>query len=277
MRNFQINERHEFIKNTTYKDIINLYNFDKELRHLTFSAIEKIETAYRAAISNVMCKLENSHWFYNEKYFINNDEQKEILDLISREIKKKKKDKETNSEKNNYIMYAETFIAKYYDKYDSPDLPPFWMILETFSLGSLNRLYYSLKNEYKREITTYLGFTLDSTFVALYANWLQPLCMVRNFCAHHSRLFNRSFKIKTKQHKKISEFLDQPNNCYYYISMVINYYLKTISNDCSYENDIINLFKKYPNIDKTKLGFPESWTNYRITRIQKNKKQTITL
>lgn len=281
MRNFQITENHKFITNTTFSDIINLYNFDKELRHITFNSIEKIEIAYRAAISNIMCKLENSHWFYNAQYFISTDEQKDIIELISREIKKKKKEEKntTTSELENNkrkLKYAETFIAKYYEKYDSPELPPFWMVLETFSLGSLNRLYYSLKYQYKRLITDYLGFTVDASFVALHSNWLQPLCMVRNFCAHHSRLFNRTFKIKTKQHKKIAEFLNQKNNCYYYISIVINYYLKTISNDDSYENEIINLFKKYKNIDKTKLGFPDNWSNYTITRINtKNIKQHI--
>ena len=65
--------------------------------------------------------------------------------------------------------------------------------------------------------------------------------------------------------------LNQKNNCYYYISIVINYYLKTISNDDSYENEIINLFKKYKNIDKTKLGFPDNWSNYTITRINTKK------
>ena len=52
MRNFQINERHEFIKNTTYKDIINLYNFNKKLIHLTFITIKKIKTSYLSTISN---------------------------------------------------------------------------------------------------------------------------------------------------------------------------------------------------------------------------------
>lgn len=273
MRNFQFGESHQFYANTEFAEIIDLYNFDRDLRHITFKAIEQIEIVYRTAISNIMCKKFGSHWFYNESVFsaktiINEQgkvetQQEQIFKLIQSEIKKKKK-------KDN--EYAETFIRKYYDKYFEPQLPPFWMIIETFSIGSLHRVYYSLKDIYKKEITTYLGFDKDSTFIALSSNWLQPICMVRNICAHHSRLFNRKFRIKTKQHKFIKEFAQTPNDCFYYIAMVINYYLKTISNDFSFEKELIDLFNKYPKIDKTKLNFPNKWTHFEITRIAKHQK-----
>ena len=70
MRNFQTGDKHLFLPKTEFGDIINLYNFDNELRQLVFNAIEKIEIAYKAAISNVMCKRFNSHWFYNSEVFI---------------------------------------------------------------------------------------------------------------------------------------------------------------------------------------------------------------
>lgn len=273
MRNFQEGENHQFKPNTYFSQIIDLYNFDKELRHITFEAIEKIELAYRAAISNVMCKTFSSHWFYNFNAFKNESKlkmeiknvetfQEKTINLILDEIKKKKKSNE----------YAETFIAKYYEKYSEPDLPPFWMVIETFSLGSLNRLYWVIKDEYKREIVRYLGFKEDVSFIALHSNWLQPLCLVRNICAHHSRLYNRIFKIKAKQHKKIEEFVIADNNRFYYVAMIINYYLRTILQDGSFETNLRTLFHQYSHIDKTKLGFPEYWDRFSITLI--NKKNT---
>jgi len=50
--------------------------------------------------------------------------------------------------------------------------------------------------------------------------------------------------------------------------MVINYYLQTLSNDISFENDLISLFKKFPKIDKTLMGFPENWNGFRITPVK---------
>ena len=77
-------------------------------------AIEKIEIAYRVAISNVMCKKYGSHWFTNKETFktkINSETDQEIdyvqicKEIINKEIKKKDDE------------YAETFIANYYKKY----------------------------------------------------------------------------------------------------------------------------------------------------------------
>ena len=274
MRNFQYGEEHKFCKNTEFQELFDLYNFDRQLRHITFNAIEKIEIAYRAAISNIMCKKYGSHWFYNIEAFENEEKQEIFIELIKHEIEKrpKKKNDSLIETDENIKRYAETFIAKYYEKYSSPDLPPFWMTVETFSMGSLNRLYRALKDEYKREVIKYLGFKEDATFIALYSNWLQWLCIVRNFCAHHSRLYNRIFKIKAKQHKKIQEFANACNNRFYYVAMIINYYLLKISNDSSFEDELIKLFSKYSNIDKTKLGFPEGWECFTITPITRNAK-----
>ncbi len=278
MRFFQCDDEHNFVNNVEFSKIANLYNFDKELRHITFKAIEQIEIAYRAAISNIMCKQFGSHWFYNENLYISDlvplrstdeeqvSQQQQVLNTIQSEIKKKKK-------KDN--EYAETFIKKYYEKYSEPKLPPFWMAVETFTIGSLHRIYYSLKDCYKKQIIEYLGFSSDATFIALYSNWLQPICMVRNICAHHSRLFNRIFKIKAKQHNQIAEFKNVSNNRFYYISMIINYYLKTMFADSSFETDIINLFNRYPSIDKESLGFPSDWEHFSITRLKKHENKSI--
>ncbi|MCQ2789097.1 MAG: Abi family protein [bacterium] len=277
MRFFQCDNKHNFIDNIEFAQIVNLYNFDKELRHITFKAIEQIEIAYRAAISNIMCKQFGSHWFYNDELYISNlikvnsdeeefiTQQQQVLNTIQSEIKKKKK--------NN--KYAETFIKKYYEKYSEPQLPPFWMAAETFTIGSLHRIYYSLKDCYKKQITEYLGFSSDATFIALFSNWLQPICMVRNICAHHSRLFNRIFKIKAKQHNQIAEFKGISNNRFYYISMIINYYLQTMCYDSSFETDIINLFNRYPSINKEKLGFPNDWEHFSITRLKKHENKIV--
>ena len=146
MRLFQEGENHIFKDNVEFADLINLFNFDSELRHITFKAIEKIEVAYRVAISNVMCKKYGSHWFTNKETFKtkidpNTSQEIDYVEICKKIINKeiKKKDDE----------YAETFIANYYNKYNEPELPPFWMVVETFTIGSLNKLYQMVLIEEK--------------------------------------------------------------------------------------------------------------------------------
>ena len=98
MRLFQTGDNHIFNDGVEFADLINLFNFDSELRHITFKAIEKIEIAYRVAISNIMCKKYGSHWFTNKETFktqIDTNTNQEIdyvqicEDIINKEIKKK--------------------------------------------------------------------------------------------------------------------------------------------------------------------------------------------
>lgn len=266
MRNFQKDEQHNFRENVEFSDIYNLYKFDQELRHITFNAIEKIEIAYRTAISNVMCKKYGSHWFNNTEAFItsrfdkknnkNIDYIEETRSIILKEIKKKDND------------YAETFIANYYKKYSTPDVPPFWMVAETLTIGALNKIYQKINWEYKKEIVKYLGFDEDIKIISK-SNWLFALSVVRNICAHHSRLFNRVFRIAPTTPEKVIELKYNTNRDYYHIAMVINYYLSTMSFDVSFEHNLQTLLKRYPQIDKTKMGFPKDWTNFTITRVVK--------
>lgn len=255
MRNFQIDKDHNFRQNTAFEEIINLYHFDQKLRQITFSAIEKIEIAYRASISNVMCKAFDSHWFCNAKCLTKNANICDICDLIEKEITKiKKGDK-----------YAETFITNYYNKYSAPKLPPFWMVAETFSMGTLNYIFHHIDFKYRNNIMQELGFQLDYKFMST-NNWLYALNVVRNICAHHSRLFNRVFRISPTKHSRVIEF-SASNTTFYYIAMIIDYYSKILSNDILFENEIISLLSSHPTIDKTKMGFPKNWTRFTYTKV----------
>lgn len=261
MRIFQFGQEHMFIDNIEFTKLIDLYNFDKQLRHIAFNAIEKIEIAYRAAVSNVMCKKYGSHWFMKKEAFktkIDPETGQEIdfveksKEIILKEIRKKDDE------------YAETFIANYYNKYEEPELPPFWMAVETFTIGSLNKLFQTINSQDRREIIAYLGFANDSKFIA-FSNWLFALSVIRNICAHHSRLFNRTFRISPSKHTKIEEFIIADNNKFYYIAMIVNYYLRTMLQDETFENDLKSLFSCYSEINKAKLGFPENWSGFSLT------------
>lgn len=258
MRNFQHGINHNFINNTSFKNVIDLYMFDKNLRSICFDAIQSIELSYRAAITNVLCKEYGSHWFLDKNIFRDENDFENCQEVISNEIKKK------NNE------YAETFIAKYYEKYDEPEFPPFWMIAETFTIGSLNRLYQMLHIKNKRKVIDYLGFDFDKKFM-ITSNWLFSICVIRNICAHHSRLFNRIFRISPTKQALIKELNVDCRNTFYYLAMIINYYLRTISNDISFEENLKKLFAKYPNVDIAKMGFPVNWQGFTITKVSKQK------
>jgi abortive infection bacteriophage resistance protein len=56
-------DRHHFKLGTTFEQVVDLCIFDRKLRLLVMDAIERIEVAIRAAISNVASIKHSPHWF----------------------------------------------------------------------------------------------------------------------------------------------------------------------------------------------------------------------
>ncbi|MCL2176036.1 MAG: Abi family protein, partial [Treponema sp.] len=73
-------KQHQYKTGSSFDDIINLYRFDRELRVLIFSTIEKIEVAIRAQISNhFTVETKNPFWYTDVNNFSFPSEHKDFL------------------------------------------------------------------------------------------------------------------------------------------------------------------------------------------------------
>ena len=77
----------------------------------------------------------------------------------------------------------------YRQTYDEPVLPPIWTMKEFLTFGAACRIFQDLSGTIKTAIASQFGVTSDQVFIS----WLECLVDLRNMCAHHDRLFNRSF------------------------------------------------------------------------------------
>ena len=260
---FQSNDEekeHHFISdNIHFSDIIDLYCFDRKLRTLIFNAIENIEVAIRTKITyQYAVTTKNSHWFTDESLFkddsyfaLNKNKVKEKFfkynDLID-EI-----EYETN--RSN-----EDFIKHYKGKYTEPDIPPSWMTLEIVSFGTLSRLYELLKkNDNKKDIAKQFG--LNNIDI------LHAISNLRNYCAHHSRIWNRRFMVHTRlPYNTLSPFMDRDTisrtkqNKLFAILSCIKYILDIISPNNAFKNNFLVLIGNGGKLLSLKeMGFPENW------------------
>lgn len=236
MKYFQVNNR--FSKNTTFDDIVNLYNFDKELKLLIFEYIRLLEVSLRAKLCLHMCTNYGSHWFYDKKNFKTEKDYRKTLEILENEKGLKK----------------DTFIKYYFEKYSEPNLPPFWMISEVLSMGDLSKILNGLNFKDLKEIAKNLA--PDSFVYPVLANWVHVLATIRNICAHHSRLWNRELKIKFSEPQKINEWKDNniKNDKLSGVCFVLAVLLKNHPyND--FEQRLKELLQKYSNIDVTQMGF----------------------
>ena len=77
---------------------------------------------------------------------------------------------------------------------------PIEITMEVTSFGSLSMLYKLLKPTLtKRKIANYYGVK-DSVF----ESWLHSIVYVRNICAHHSRLWNKTLRIQPLFPRKVN-------------------------------------------------------------------------
>ena len=87
----------------------------------------------------------------------------------------------------------EDFIQEHFAKYDDPEFPPVWKVLEVVSFGTLSKLFYNIKD------TTVKKKVAKSFHLPQYIyleSWIKSAVILRNACAHHSRLWNKRFPWK---------------------------------------------------------------------------------
>ncbi len=232
-------DKNTFKSETTFEQIIELYHFDKELRILTFSAIEKIEIFLRTSVAYNFSKNYGAFGYMEKENFCTNKED-DYLWLI-KDLKKESK------------RSKETFVKHFKSKYNQEELP-IWMVVEIISFGTLSKLYSLLCSDTEKEILN--GIRLPS-FV--FKNWLHVFSYIRNISAHHSRLWNRQFVIKVKIPKHKKEFKSIVNDKYITFAVMTNYILNAIDDTFDFKQELINLFERYPNIELFRMGFSDDW------------------
>jgi abortive infection bacteriophage resistance protein len=248
--NSPFGEEHQFIIDTNFNDILNLYVFDRKLRILIFDAIEKIEVSLRTQIIYHFSLSFGNLWFQNKSLFISEDVFRECLKNFDDELKRTK----------------EHFIEHYNKKYGNPKLPPAWMMLEIVSIGTLSKLYRNLKmSPEKKKVANHFYSRHPHNL----ESWIQSLSFIRNICAHHQRLWNRKITIKPTiprffyEDKLLSH--DRFNiDKIFSIMCIIIHLLKIISPTDKFKYKFKELLQKYPIARVSNMGFPYDWENFNI-------------
>ena len=68
--NYNADGSHRFHPGANFNDILDLYIFDRKLRLAVLDALERIEVAFRAALSHEMSISHGTHWFMDAAHFI---------------------------------------------------------------------------------------------------------------------------------------------------------------------------------------------------------------
>jgi abortive infection bacteriophage resistance protein len=239
---------HIFKPQSRFSDVMALYNFDRELRLLLFDVIEKIEISLRTKLVYHLSHEFNPWWFQDTTIFENTSSLIQTLYSIDEEVERSK----------------DAFIREHKKKHkDDLRFPPAWKTLELTSFGNLSKLYGNLKHTARSKDTVAFEFgTVNHTYLP---SWLQSISQIRNYCAHHSRLWNRNLPGRPK-------LMNRPPNPWIknvpkenefemlYIHLCcMKYLLNTIQPENNLTQKFLSLFELYPNVDANAIGLKENW------------------
>jgi abortive infection bacteriophage resistance protein len=251
------NRLDQFKNGTSFEDILNLYVFDRELRVLVIDAIERIEVAARSVIVYVMSNAHSDpHWFMNNQLFMPlappvcqpNQRTFDHSTFIGKVKRGTQYNADAGSDREKV---REKFIHHYYSKYNSPDLPPSWMIAEVLSMGVWSTVYEGLRiSRDRKDISKEFDLGPDTM-----QSWLHCLAYLRNLCAHHGRIYNRKLILPPKNDKNTPG--PDPHTFARYAALT-HYFLEIIAPDSKWVDRLDVLMRKH-EVELFRLGFADNW------------------
>ncbi|MFJ4455019.1 Abi family protein [Pseudomonas sp. NPDC089392] len=172
----------KFHPHVQFDDVLKLYDFDRRLRLVFLDAVDRIEVAFRAAITNTLAldKTCGPHFYLESVNFNNSQAQRDFLRQV---LGLREKDNAS--------------LSHYYANYNTPALPPVWAVVEAMTIGQISRLFTDLHLDHRKAIATKFGYD-ESILVT----WLKSLTLLRNVCAHHGRLWNASITASAPKYAK---------------------------------------------------------------------------
>jgi len=247
---------HFFKPNSKFSDVVALYNFDRELRLLLFDVIEKIEISLRTKLIYHLSHEFDAWWFQNTSLFTDTSALIKTLSAIEEEVERSK----------------DIFIKEHKKKHpDDLRFPPAWKTLELTSFGNLSKFYGNLKNTItsKDKIAEEYN-TANHTYLK---SWLQSIAQIRNYCAHHSRLWNRNLPGRPKLLSKppAAWIMNVPKESEFeklYIHLsCMKYILNVVQPENQFTSRLNNLLNKYPSVDPNALGMKPDWQNEPLWKV----------
>lgn len=231
-----------FVAGTTLDIILNRYECDREIRALILEAVERLEVAVRTILCNYLSLKYSPHWYLESSIFSPNRKfgMGSMLVKIENEIGRSRE---------------KSFISSFYDKYDSPYLPPSWAMSECVTLGMWSRTFAILRDPSdKKSISSKFGIQKPEVF----ESWLHTLSVLRNMAAHHDRFVHTKLGVSPVNYKeKKIKFSD--NKSVYAALTMIHILLSSIGFNGHFKQRLIDLENRYGSALFKVMGFPANW------------------
>lgn len=243
-----------FVENTCFNDVLNIYQFDKKLRLICLDALERIEMAIRTEVAYLLGRSDPQAHLYGK--FLDGDftrydkrlgkSKHEIwLEHYHQQIKRSKK---------------QALIQHHLQYYNGI---PIWVAVEVIDFGSISILYSGLKYKHRQQIAEKYETSED-----VFTSWIHSLNIVRNICAHHSRLWNTNIPKPAKKSKDIKPWHDLDRRKIFFYLCLMKHFLSIINPRATWDKRVELLLLNFPivaneAISEEDMGL-KSWEDWNL-------------
>jgi abortive infection bacteriophage resistance protein len=248
---FRLADTETLAPGTTLDVVWNRYVFDRQLRVHVMDAIERIEVGVKTRLVNALVMKIGPFGYLDRNHLpnISVESHRRLLEKVRKEADRSK----------------ETFIHHYLRKYSSETDLPLWMAVEIMDFGSMLSLFKGSDQYTKREVANAYGISAK-----VLESWLLTLNYVRNLCAHHGRLWNRTMPVAPllPDMGNRPEFHNPttiPGNKTFTVLCILRYLIGVIAPKSGWGQRLVRLWtEKHPEMPLGDMGFPDQWTEYSL-------------
>lgn len=236
-----------FSKSAAFQNIIDIYNFDHEFRHIILQYLEGIEVQMKSVYVYEFTKVHGSTGYLDESFFTNKNKHKEIID-------------KANQQKTQRLPH-EAYLKHFVNELQQ-DIP-LWAYVDLFTISDISFLYSISEQPIKDAVARTFGLTMSKR-ASILGSYMHSMTIIRNLCAHGSRIYNRLFEQKPSLNKQEKALLIKNNNgkldnAHFYGFLLIMKRILPSDKFSEMKDSIIALTKKYPFVRMDYYGFRSDW------------------
>lgn len=221
---------------TNFYQVYRIYEFDRKLRNIIFSAIEEVEIYLRARFAYFHAHKYGAEGYMDPANFSSRHQVERFQDNLNREI--------SNNKRSSFVAHHK----KYYDGHF-----PIWVVVELFTFGMLSRFYGDMETADQKSLSRKLYNTTPKNVIS----WLRCCTDLRNICAHYGRLYYRIFPA-TPAGFRVSA--PQINKLWGAVLALRELYPDATKWNSEILPKLDALFEEYAaDIALEHIGFPEDW------------------
>ncbi len=235
-----------FIKGTSFGDIWEIYQLDRELRRWLWQAMAPIEIKLRTQFAYEFAHRCGVDAYLDEGNYWRSDNFEKAMKSYERE-------------RERAFNQGVPYVVHNMDKYGKL---PVWAAVEIISFGTLSMLYGNLDRSVGVDED---GVSLAEAIAKAFGtkpwhlkSWAHHLTTVRNIAAHHDRFYNRVMNIQPTMLRRDSRYAG--NKQFPTFIIIKRIYENSWPEDWkTLGAELVSCFDQHPGVNLTPMGMLNDW------------------